>query len=107
MLTSSGEEPLGKDFSELGENKEFTWHQFHVKDWGSRDFEGHTTVVMHNGTGLVLPLIWIRLDSQLMVDLMSNPRMFLNIRRVWSKDTICVHSNIWVKVMDRISNLPS
>ena len=35
MFTSSGEELLGTDFSELGENDEFTCHQFHVKGWGA------------------------------------------------------------------------
>ena len=35
MFTSLGEEPLGTDFSELGEDSEFTWHQFHVDGWGA------------------------------------------------------------------------
>ena len=38
MFTSSGEEPPGTEFSELGEDDEFTWHQFHVKGWGAQDF---------------------------------------------------------------------
>ena len=33
LFTSSGEEPLGSEFSELGEDGEFTWHQFHVEGW--------------------------------------------------------------------------
>ena len=56
MFTSSGEEPLGTDFSELEEDDEFTWHQFHIKGWGVRDFEGHVTVVVHNNTGRAVPL---------------------------------------------------
>ena len=30
MFTSLGEEPLGTDFSELGEDNEFTWHHFQL-----------------------------------------------------------------------------
>ena len=33
MFTSSGGEPSGTDFSEMGEDDEFTWHQFQVKGW--------------------------------------------------------------------------
>ena len=51
MFATSGEEQLGTDFSELGEDDNFTWHQFHVKGWGAREFEGPATVVMHNDTG--------------------------------------------------------
>ena len=35
MFTSSGEEPLGPDFSEMGEDDEFKCHQFHVEGWGA------------------------------------------------------------------------
>ena len=38
MSTSSGDVPSGTDFSELGENDEFTWHQFHIKGWRAQDF---------------------------------------------------------------------
>ena len=38
MFTSSGEEQLGTDFCDLGKDDEFTWHQFHVEGWGTRDF---------------------------------------------------------------------
>ena len=41
VFTSSGEEQLGTDFSELGEDDEFIWHKSHVEGWGARDFEGH------------------------------------------------------------------
>ena len=34
MFLSSGGEPLGTDFSEIGEDDKFTCHQFHVKGWG-------------------------------------------------------------------------
>ena len=91
MFTSSGEEPLGTVFSELGEDNKFTWHQFHVKGWGARDFEGHATVVMHNDTRRAVPPTWLLLDSQSTVNLIANPRMLLNIRRVQSEDVICVH----------------
>ena len=51
MFTSSGDVPSGIDFSDMGEDDDFTWHQFHVKGWGARDFEGHAPVDMHNATG--------------------------------------------------------
>ena len=106
MFTSSGEGPLGIDFIELVEDDEFTWHQSHVEGWGARDFEGHATVVMNNDTGRAVPLTWILLDSQSMVDLIANSRILLNIRRVRSKDAIRVHCNSGVKVVDRIGKLP-
>ena len=106
MFTSSGDEPLGKDFSELGEDGKFTWHKFHVEGWGAQDFEGHTMVVMHNDTGRAVPLTWILLDRKSTLDLIANPRMLLNTRRVQSEDAIRVHCNSKVKVVDRISNLP-
>ena len=61
---------------------------------------------MHNDTGRAVPLTWILLDSQSTVDLISNPRMLLNIRRVRSKNAIRVHCNSEVKVVDRIGELP-
>ena len=105
MFTSSGEETLRTDLSELGEDNKFTWHQSQVEGWGARDFEGHATVVMHNNTGQSVPLTWLLLDSQSTMDLISNPRMLLNIRRVQSKDGIRVHCNSGVKVVDRIGEL--
>ena len=106
MFTSLGEEPLGTDFSELGEDNEFTWHKFHVEGWGARDFDRHATVVMHNNTGRAVPLTWFLLDSQSTVDLIANPRILMNIRRVQSADAICVHCNSGVRVVDRIGELP-
>ena len=106
MFTSSGDEPSETDFSEFGEDDEFTWHQFHIKGWGAQDFEGHAPVVMHNDTGRVVPLTWIFLDCQSTVDLITNPRMLLNIRKVWREDAIRVHCNSGFKVMDRIGDLP-
>ena len=41
------------------------------------------------------------------MDLIANPRMLLNIRRVQSKDAIRVHCNSEVKVAERIDDLPS
>ena len=106
MFMSSGEETLGAYFSEMGEDDEFTWHQFHVEGWGARDFERHTTVVMYKDTKRAVPLTWLLLDSQSTVELISNPRMLLNIRRVRRKDAICVHCNSGVKVVDRIGEIP-
>ena len=106
MFTSSGDEPLETDFSELGEDDEFTWNQLHVEGWGARDFEEHATVVMHNNTGRAVPLTWTLLDSQLTVDLIANPRMLLNIRKLRSEDAISVHCNSGVKVVERDGDLP-
>ena len=61
---------------------------------------------MHNNTGWAVPLTWLLLEIQSTVDLIVNPRMQLNIRRVRSKDFIHVHCNSRVKVFDRIGNLP-
>ena len=90
----------------MGEDDEFTCHQFHVKGWGAQEFEGHALVAMHNATGQAVPLTWLLLDSQLTVDLIVNPRMLLNIRKVWSEDAIRVHCNSGVNVVDRLSDLP-
>ena len=106
MFTLSGEEQIGTGFSELGEDDKFTWHQFHVEGWGAQDFEEHTTVVMNNYTGQAVPLPWLLLDSQSTVELISNPRMLLNIRRVRSENATRIHCNSGVKVVDRIGKLP-
>ena len=71
MFTSSMEVLSWTDFSELGKDGEFTWHQFHVKEWGVRDFEGHTPVAMQNATGQPVTLKWLLLDSQSTVDLIA------------------------------------
>ena len=39
---------------------------------------------MHNATRRVVPLTWLLLDRQSTVDLISNPRMLLIIRKVQS-----------------------
>ena len=82
------------------------WHKFHVKGWGAQYFELNAPVAMHNATGWAVPLTWILLDSQLTVDLIANPKMFLNIRKVQSKDAIRVHCKSGVKIVDRVSDLP-
>ena len=64
MFTSSVDVPSRIDFSKMEEDDKFTWHQFHVKGWGARDFEGHAMVAMHNSTRRAVPLTWILLDSQ-------------------------------------------
>ena len=106
MFTSSGDVPSVTDLSELGEDEEFTWHQFYIKVWGAQDFEGNVPVAMHNATGRAVPLTCLLLDSQLTVELTPNPRIFLNIRRVRSEDTIRVHCNRSFKFVDRVGNLP-
>ena len=88
MFTSSGDESSGTEFSELGEDDEFTWHQFHVEGWGAQDFEGHTPVAMHNSTEQAVPLTWLLLDSQLTVELIANTRMLLNILGLAIRSTV-------------------
>ena len=95
----------GIDFSGLGEDNEFAWHQFHVEVWVSQDFEVHALVDMHNATGRAVPLIWLLLDSQLTVDLIANPKMLVNIKKVRGKDTIRVHCNSRVNIVDSIGDL--
>ena len=106
MFTSLGDEPSGTDFSDLGEDDEFTWHQFYVVGLKSRDFEGHAPDVMHNDTGWAVPLTWLLLDNQLTVELIAKPIILLNIRKVRSEDAIRVHCNSGVKVVYRVSELP-
>ena len=43
---------------------------------------------MHNNTGRAVPLTWLLLDSQSMVDLIANAEMLVNIRTVRGKDAI-------------------
>ena len=102
MFTSSVDIPSGTDFIKMGEDDEFTWHQFHVKGWGAQEFEGHLPVAMHNTTGSSVTLIWFLLDSQLTVDLIVNVKMLVNIRNVWGKYAIRFHFNSWVKIVDRV-----
>ena len=97
----------GIDFSELGEDDKFTWHQFHVKGWGARYFEGHAPIAMHNATGQAVPLKWPLLDSQLRVYLISDQKMLVNIRKVRGEDSIRLHCNSGAKIMDRVGDLPS
>ena len=61
---------------------------------------------MHNATGRAVPLTWLLLDSQSTVDLISNPKMLLNIRKVQGKETIRVYCNSGVKIVDRVGDLP-
>ena len=82
MFTSLVDVPSGTDFSELGEDDKFTWHQFHVKGWGARDIERHTPLAIHNYTGWAVPLTWLLFGSQSTVDLIANPKMLLNTKKV-------------------------
>ena len=60
---------------------------------------------MHNATRWAVPLTWILLDRQLTVDLIANPKMLLNIRKVRSEDAIGVHCNSGVKIVGRFGDL--
>ena len=106
MFMPLGDEPSGTEFSDLGEDNEFTWYQFHVKGWGTQYFEEQAHVVMHNDTGRAMSLTWLLLDRQSTVDLITNPIMLLNIRKVRSKAAIHVHCTIVVKVVGRVGSLP-
>ena len=61
---------------------------------------------MQNATGRAVSLTWLLLDSQSTVDLVANPRVLLNIRKVQIKDAIGMHCNSGVKVVDRVGDLP-
>ena len=61
---------------------------------------------MHNTTGCTLPLTWLLLGSQLTVDLIVNAKMLVNVRKMRGKDSIRVHCNSGVKVVDRVRDLP-
>ena len=63
-------------------------------------------MTIHNATGRALPLTWILLGSQLTADLIANPKMLFNIRKVLGEDAIQVHCNSRVKIVDRVSDLP-
>ena len=106
MLTSLVDYTLGEEFSKLGEGDEFTWNQFHVEDWGERDFEGNGPATLNNSTGRAVPLTCLLLDSQSIVDLIINIKMLENIGTVWGGDAIRVHCNSGVKSFNRIANLP-
>ena len=106
MFTSSGDVPSGTEFSEMGEDNEFKLHQLYIKSWGAQDSEGHALVAMQNATGRAVSLTWLLLDSQSTVDLVANPRVLLNIRKVQIKDAIGMHCNSGVKVVDRVGDLP-
>ena len=90
----------------MGEDKTFIWHQFHVKGWGSQEFEGHAPVATHNASGRAVPLTWLLLDSQSTVDLIANPKVMANIRKVRVEDAIRVDFDRGVKIVDRIGDLP-
>ena len=106
MFTSWGDIPSGTDFSELGEDDDFTWHQLHIDGCRSRDFERDAPVAMHNATGQAVPLTWLLLNSQSTVDLIANSIMLLKISKVRSEYAIRVHFNSGVKVVDRVGDLP-
>ena len=53
-----------------------------------------------------MPLTWLLLDIQLMVDLIANKKMLVNIRTVRGKDAIRLHFNIDVNIVNRVGDLP-
>ena len=95
----------GTDFSEMVEEDEFTWYQLHVEDWGTQDCEVHAPVAMHNATRREVPLTWLLLNSQSTVDLIANPKMLVNTRKVRGEDAIRVHCNSGVKIVYRVGDL--
>ena len=79
MFISTQSSSLGEDSSDLDKGDELLWHQLHTKAWRARDFEGNVPVALCNITGREVPLTWILLDSQLIIDIIDNPRMLVNI----------------------------
>ena len=63
-------------------------------------------MAMHNTIRWAVPLTWILLYIKSTVDLIVNPKMLLNIRKVQGKDAIQVHCNSGVKTVDRVGDLP-
>ena len=57
---------------------------------------------MHNTTGRAVPLTWLLIDSQLTVNLIANPKMIVNVRKVRVKDAIWVHCNSGANIVDRV-----
>ena len=88
MFTSLMDVQSGIYFSELGEDDKFTWHQFHVEGWGAQYFEGHAPVAMHNTTGRTLPLTCLLFYIQLTEDMIANPKMLVNTRKVRGENAI-------------------
>ena len=50
--------------------------------------------------------MWILLDSQSTVDLITNPKILVYIRMVRDKDVIRVHYNSGSKVVNQVGKLP-
>ena len=63
-------------------------------------------MAMHNATGRAVPLTWLLLDSQLTMDLITNEKNILNIRKVRGDNTTRVHCNSRVKIVHRVGDLP-
>ena len=63
-------------------------------------------MAMHNATRRAVTLIRLLLNSQLTVDLIANPKMLLNIRKVRGKEAIRVHCNSGFKIANRFDDLP-
>ena len=63
-------------------------------------------MAMHNSTGQAVPLKWLLLNSQLMADLIENPKMLVNIRKARGENAIRVHCTSGVNIVDRVGDLP-
>ena len=60
---------------------------------------------MHNNTGRAVPTMWLLLNSQLIVDLITNPKMLVNIKVVRDEGAIQVHYNSGSKLINQKSKL--
>ena len=60
---------------------------------------------MHNATSCAVPLTWLLLDSQSTVNLISNAKILLNIRKVRGEDAIKVHCNSRINILDMVGDL--
>ena len=61
---------------------------------------------MYNATKHEVTLTWLLLNSQSTVDLIENPKMLVNIRKMRGEDSIRVHCNSEFNFVDRVGDLP-
>ena len=63
------------------------------------------SVALYNSIGCAVPLIWILLNSQSTLYLISNPKTLVKIRMVLEKYSIHIHCNSGVKVVNQDGNI--
>ena len=88
MFISTPDSTLRADFTKLGDGDKFPWYQAHTEAFQGGMFEDHAPVCIHNDTRRVLTTMWLLLDSQSIVYLISNSKMLVSIRAVHDEDVI-------------------